>query len=305
MSTTTAPAPASRHTAGSHALSFGGVLRSEWIKFRSLPSTVILSIAAFVAVVGIAALVAFIRVQAITSIMNGTGGPRGPGAVPGAVPVQLTAEQAEKVLPPSFSLYNMPDAGLQIGILVLGSLAVLFLASEYGTGMIRSTFTAVPRRIPAFAAKAVVLVVVSYVLTTIAAVVSFLIALPIINSANLGLDFARDGVISSIFMGGLYVAGVSLIGLSLAALVRNSAGAIAILMGMFFLLPFAANFLALIPGDFWKYVPQYIPSETGGQMLAIGHVDGVLDPLPAGLIFLGYVLVFLIPAVLTVKRRDV
>ena len=75
-------------------------------------------------------------------------------------------------LPPGsgLDLYNLPNAGLQIGILVLGSLAVLFMSSEYATGMIRSTMNAVPRRTPAFVAKAIILAVISYVITTVAAV---------------------------------------------------------------------------------------------------------------------------------------
>lgn len=300
MSTIDTRASAQQSSAGHHGLTFAGVFRSEWIKFRTLPSTVILLIATLVAIVGFAALVAFIRGQALTSLMDGAG-PRN-GAPGGGT---MTLDQAEKALGPEFALYNLPSSGLQIGVLIVGSLAVLFLASEYGTGMIRSTFAAVPKRIPAFLAKAGVLVVVSYVLTTIASIISFLVSMAILKGHNITVDFSTDGVWRTIFLGGLYVAGVALMGLSLAALVRNSAGSIAILMGIFFLLPFATQFLSLVPGDFWKYVQQYTPSATGGQMLAIGHTDAVLDPGPAGLIFLGYVLVFLIPAMISVKTRDV
>ncbi|MFP3836068.1 hypothetical protein, partial [Chryseobacterium sp. SIMBA_028] len=83
----------------------------------------------------------------------------------------------------------------------------------------------------------------------------------------LDLTWSTDGVMYSIFTGGLYVAGVALIGLSLGALLRNSAGGVTVLVALFFVLSIASGFLSLVPGDFWKYVPQYIPSEAGGRFL--------------------------------------
>jgi ABC-type transport system involved in multi-copper enzyme maturation permease subunit len=164
---------------------------------------------------------------------------------------------------------------------------------------------AVPRRTPAFVAKAIILAVISYVITTIAGAATFLIAMPVFQGIGFDLDWSTDGVVYSIFTGGLYVAGVALIGLSLGTLLRNSAGGITVLVGIFFVLSIAASFLTLIPGEFWKYVPQYIPSDAGGRFLSIGHTDGVINPWQGGLIFLGYVLLFLIPAVLVLKKRDV
>jgi hypothetical protein len=71
--------------------------------------------------------------------------------------------------------------------LIVGALAVLFLSSEYTTGMIRSTMTAVPTRLPGLAAKAVIIAVVSYVVTTAAVYLAFLIADPILQGDGLGI----------------------------------------------------------------------------------------------------------------------
>jgi ABC-2 type transport system permease protein len=294
--TPTAAAPA-RSSAGSHGVTFGGVLRSEWIKLWSLMSTRILLLLTLVAIVGVGALAVLIRYTFLDEMIRNA---RDQGQT-------LTPEMMEQTFPPGsgFDLYNLPNAGLQIGILVLGSLAVLFMSSEYATGMIRSTMNAVPRRTPAFVAKAIILAVISYVITTIAGVATFLIAMPVFQGIGFDLDWSTDGVLYSIFTGGLYVAGVALIGLSLGTLLRNSAGGITVLVGIFFVLSIAASFLTLIPGDFWKYVPQYIPSDAGGRFLSIGHTDGVIDPWQGGLIFLGYVLLFLIPAMIVLKKRDV
>lgn len=286
-----------RSTAGSGGVTFAGVLRSEWIKLRSLMSTRILLLLTLVAIIGVGALAVLIRYSFLESMLRTA---REQGQT-------LTPEMMESTFPPGsgFDLYNLPNAGLQIGILVLGSLAVLFMSSEYATGMIRSTMNAVPRRTPAFVAKAIILAVISYVITTAAAVATFLIAMPVFQGLGFDLDWSTDGVLYSVFTGGLYVAGVALIGLSLGTLLRNSAGGITVLVALFFVLSIAASFMTFIPGDFWKYVPQYIPSEAGGRFLSIGHIDGVIDPWHGGLIFLGYVLLFLIPAMITLKKRDV
>jgi hypothetical protein len=260
-------------------------------------STRILLLLTLVAIVGVGALAVLIRYTFLDEMIRNA---RDQGQT-------LTPEMMEQTFPPGsgFDLYNLPNAGLQIGILVLGSLAVLFMSSEYATGMIRSTMNAVPRRTPAFVAKAIILAVISYVITTIAGVATFLIAMPVFQGIGFDLDWSTDGVLYCIFTGGLYVAGVALIGLSLGTLLRNSAGGITVLVGIFFVLSIAASFLTLIPGDFWKYVPQYIPSDAGGRFLSIGHTDGVIDPWQGGLIFLGYVLLFLIPAMIVLKKRDV
>ncbi|MET3141540.1 UNVERIFIED_ORG: ABC-type transport system involved in multi-copper enzyme maturation permease subunit [Arthrobacter sp. UYEF10] len=286
-----------RSTAGTKGVTFGGVVRSEWIKLFSLMSTRILLFLTLMAIVGVGALAVLIRFSFLDEMARRA---RDQGHA-------LTPEMMAQSFPPGsgFDLYNLPNAGLQIGILVLGSLAVLFISSEYATGMIRSTMNAVPRRTPAFVAKAILLAVISYIITTIAAVATFLIAMPVFQGLGLELDWSTDGVLYSIFTGGLYVAGVALIGLSLGALLRNSAGGITVLVGLFFVVSIAASFMTFIPGDFWKYVPQYLPSDAGGRFLSIGHTDGVIDPWQGGLIFLGYVLLFLVPAMIMLKKRDV
>ena len=60
----------------------------------------------------------------------------------------------------------MPSATLQgyyLGQLLIGALGVLFVTGEYSTGMIRSTFAAVPKRLPVLWAKLVVFVAVTAV----------------------------------------------------------------------------------------------------------------------------------------------
>ncbi|WP_394940440.1 ABC transporter permease [Psychromicrobium sp. YIM B11713] len=279
------PVPLS--SAGSRGLNFGGVLKSEFIKFWTLLSTKLLLVISLLAIVGIAAIgawgIGFITQDRATGV-----GPQGPAAA---------SSQA-------LDLSSIPHSGVQLGMLVLGALAVMFIASEYGTGMIRSSFAAVPRRLPVFTAKALVLIVVTYLVTTVAAFLSFLVAIPILKAYNVDISLDQEGMLSGILLCGLLVAGVALMGLSLGTLLRNSAGGIVVLVGILFVLPIAGNFLQLLPGDFWKYVPDYLPSNAGSRMLATGHTDGLMDPWAAGLVFLAWIVVLLIPAVFLLKKRD-
>ncbi|MFC8303537.1 ABC transporter permease [Specibacter sp. NPDC057265] len=294
---TTMTSPPRRASGG--AVTFAGVLRSEWIKFRSLLSTRLLLIFTFVAVVGVAAMAAWIQALSLEGIMqNGMG-----MGMPGEPVEPMTLEQAQQVM--GFSIYAIPNAGLQIGVLILGALSVLLISSEFGTGMIRSTMTAVPKRLPAFFAKALVLVVVSYILTLVAAVVSTLVAMPIFSAYGVELNFGTEGVLYSILMGGLYVAGVALMGLSLGALVRSSAGGIIVLVALMFLLEIGTSLLGLAPGEFWKYVGQYVPSVSGGRMLEITDKEAFITPLSGGLIFLGWIALITVPAVISLKTRDI
>lgn len=287
--TTQTISPAHPSTAGSRGLSFGGVLQSELIKFWSLLSTKLLLVISFVAIVGIGAFGAFGIGFALHQMRTNPQDFQGPNGPP--------PESA-------FNLATIPTSGVQLGVLILGALAVLFIASEYSTGMIRSSFSAVPHRIPVFAAKALVLVVVTYVVTTISSFVTFFVALPILKAYDVDFALDQEGVISGIFLSGLWVAGVALIGLSLGTLLRNSAGGIVVLAGVLFVLPIAGAFLRMLPIDFFKYLPQYFPSEVASRMLETGHVDGQLDPWVAGLIFIAWILLALIPALVVLKKRD-
>ncbi|MGO2539983.1 ABC transporter permease [Specibacter sp. AOP5-B1-6] len=296
MSTTTISAP---HRSVGGSLTFAGVVRSEWIKFRSLLSTRLLLLFTFLAVVGVGAMAAWVQAMSLETIMKYGSGMGMEGA-----PAQgMSLAEAEQFT--GFNLYAIPNAGLQIGILILGALAVLLISSEFGTGMIRSTVTAVPTRLPAFFAKAVVLVVVSYILTLLAAVVTTLVAMPIFSAYGIELSFVLDGVVYSILMGGLYVAGVALIGLSLGTLLRSSAGGIIVLVVVFFLLDFGTQLMSMMPGEFWKYLNQYVPSVAGGRMLEINDKLAFISPLSGGLIFIGWIVIFMVPAIIALKTRDV
>src|SRR4051812_10044621 len=123
-------------------VNFLRALHAEWIKFTTLRSTWILLATTVVVMVGIGLLGGW-GVGSGLEEMAADG--QGPAAVG---------------LDPKL-LYMMTTGGIDFGQLIIGSLGVLLIASEYSTGMIRSTMTAVPDRLSPLFAKALVIALVA------------------------------------------------------------------------------------------------------------------------------------------------
>jgi hypothetical protein len=191
--TYTSPIPVVRTHLG-HAIS------SEWTKIRSVRST-IWTLGVFVLLVigiglGAAALVAA-----------------------NASETDLSGEN-----PLSFGFF-----GLLLGSMCIITLGVLTTASEYGTGMIRTTMTACPSRGRVLAAKAVVFFAVAFVVTLVSAL--------FVAFADVAmLDGAREPTNSEWLKGtvgiSLYIALLGLLSLVVGSIIRHSAGAITIMIGV-------------------------------------------------------------------------
>ncbi|MFD1211680.1 ABC transporter permease [Arthrobacter sp. GCM10027362] len=260
------------HAAGS-GVTFGRVLHSEWIKLRSLRSTVILLACTAAAMAGLGMLAAW-------------------GATLAAGEGQPVGEQ---------DLHGTITGGLAFGQLVLGSLAILLISAEYGTGMIRSTMITVPRRIPAVLAKAAVIALVSYVAGTVSAFATYFAVQPVLGPDGMG--FVLDSaVLGSILCTGLYLSLVALMGLALGTLLRNSAGSIVTLSALLLVVPMA---LSMIPGELFANISKYLPSNAGAQLTATRIADGSLTQLQGGLVMAVWAVVPLIIALAAIKRRDV
>jgi hypothetical protein len=263
--------------------SFLRVLNSEFIKFRTLLSTLILLGSTIVVIVGIGALAAWGIGQALQAS--------------GSNPQRSAALAAQGDIAAS-----APSAGISFAQLILGSLAVLIISSEFTTGMARSTFTAVPKRIPAFSAKLLVVVVSAFLVTAISLYLAGLVAVPIFDQYGHTLDVSSGQYYRTLLINSVYVAAVAAIGLSLGALIRNSAGGIMSLVGIFFVLPIA---LQIIQGDFVKELRKFIPDNTLAPMTAVEHLPDTLEAWQAGLVLGAWVVIPVLLAGILLKKRDV
>jgi ABC-2 type transport system permease protein len=277
------PALSGNGTSTGPGPSFLRVLNSEFIKFRTLLSTLILLGSTIVVIVGVGALAAWGIGQALQAS--------------GANPQRAAAMAAQGDIAAS-----APSAGISFAQLILGSLAVLIISSEFTTGMARSTFTAVPKRIPALLAKLLVVVVSAFLVTALSLWLAGLVAVPIFDQYGHTLDISSGHYIRTLLINSAYVAAVAAIGMALGALIRNSAGGIMSLVGIFFVLPIA---LQIIQGDFVKELRKFIPDNTLAPMTAAEHLPDTLDAWQAGLVLCAWVVIPVLLAAVLLKKRDV
>jgi ABC-2 type transport system permease protein len=289
MSTSVVTSPTSKSTqvsppAGDVRLTFPRIVKSEWIKFRTLRSTVWTLASTLVVMVGIVALFCLM----ITA--GGTGG----------------AEHGAGAPPNGIIAFSIAASLASLAVAVLG---VLVISGEYSTGMIRSTLAAVPRRLPALWAKGVVLAVSILVVTGVAVGISLAIMQPWLGGRGLAPDLG-DGETVRILAGtALYLTAIALLAFAIGALLRHSAGALATVLGLLTVIP---TTLALIPWKPLQLISPFLPSNAGSMILlpaqtverSQGAVGVVLGPWQGYAVLLAWVAVLLTAAAVLLRRRN-
>ncbi|MGN6126626.1 MAG: ABC transporter permease subunit [Humibacter sp.] len=269
-------------------LSFGGVLNSEWIKLRSLRSTMWCLGLVILFSVGFSALVA------------------------GVTPVDNLSSAPSNAL--AATLVSASTIGVNFTQLVAAVLGVLVISGEYSTGMIRSTFTAVPGRLGAYFGKLIVLAVVVFVVSIVSLGISSVVATGIYNARGVNADLFASGVPLPILGGAAYLALISMLAFAFGAIIRSSAGGIAAILGTVLVLPVAARLVGELTRAQWvSNIADFLPSEAGGKVYA--YADPHPAPVPSGavsldatqgvLVLVAWVIVALVIGAVLVKRRDV
>ncbi|TLM73751.1 ABC transporter permease [Pseudarthrobacter sp. NamB4] len=263
---------------------FPRVLHSEFIKFRTLLSTLILVASTVLVMVGFAALNAW----GVGQFSEASKSDRQAAAAFAAQGADLTS--------------GIPTSGIAFAQLIMGSLAVLLMSSEFTTGMARSTFSAVPKRTPAFVAKLLVVTVCAFVVTVASSFLAYLAASPILENYGFDIDLGTEHSRRLLLVSGIYVAAVAAIGMSLGTLLRNSAGGIMSLVGLFFVVPIAFQ---LIPGEFFEEARKYLPDNLFQRIIASAPAEGALEVWQASTWLGVWVVVPLVAAMAALKQRDV
>ena len=249
---------------------------SEWTKLRSLRSTRWSLLAAILLTIGFPVLFA-----AVTSSHWGSMSPH---------------ERADR------HPLDIALAGVNVSQLAVAVLGVLVITGEYSTGMIRASFSAVPKRLPVLWAKTAVFGVVTLLLMVPSVVIAFFASQAILSRHHiLQISFSHPGVARSVLGGAAYVVLVGIFALGIGAMLRNTAGGIATFAGIFFVLPPLMN---VLPASWNDAISKYLPSEAGRQIFSLTHDSSSLSPLWGGLLFVGYCAVVLALAAVLLVRRD-
>lgn len=251
----------------------GRVATSEWIKLSSLRSAVWTLVASVAMTVGIGLLLCTI---ALLHLEAGHG--------------------LGSVNPASVSLY-----GVYLVQLTYGVLGVMLATGEYSTGTIRSTLAAVPRRLPVLWAKLGVFAVAVLVTSEAALAISMLGGQAILSGRHAGASLTDPGVLRAMIGAGLYLTVVGVLGVALGFIIRNTAGAITVLLGILLVLPVLGNFL---PSSWAVHVTPYLPSNAGQAIIQLQKLAGTLAPWTGLALFAGYAALAAALAAMTLHQRD-
>ena len=257
------------------------VALSEWTKFRSLRSTV------YTFVVGIGATIVFAIIPAVINASRWS-----------------TMSLQDKL---GFNPLETSLIGINVAQLALGVLGVLLITGEYSTGMIRATFTAVPKRLPVLWAKVGVFGMLMLIASVPATLIAFFSAQSILAGHTLfGHDISlsiSDPHVSRVVVGGaLYLTVAGLFGLGLGAIVRNTAGGIGAFAAILFVIP---PTLTLLPSSWDDAISPYLPSNAGQAIMQYGAPDHTLGPWTGLALFTGYTAATIAAAAILLRRRDV
>jgi len=288
-----APAPHPVFTPFGHDLSFRSVIRSEWIKLRSLRSTWwIYSILLVLTVV--------LGAQMSSSLSF-----QGVDGVPSQDAVQDLAVYAVMV-------------STDFGALLVSVLGVLVIAGEYGTGMIRSTLTAVPKRLAALTAKALVFAAATFVVSAAAFAVTVPVSAGLLSGNGIAVRLDDPQYWFALLGGVGYLVLVGLIAFSIGALLRNTAGGIAVALGLVLAAPLALDLMLGFSQPSWaENIATLFPSIAGSMIFSYpteqswvtlgAPAEGsgwITEPWQGALVLAAWVAVLLTAAAVLLKRRD-
>jgi ABC-2 type transport system permease protein len=272
MSTETLDPPAAARSAAAIAgpVTFGGLVRSEWIKFRSLRSSWYTLGAAAAAMIVLGVVI---------------------GYEIGRNPVNLDVED---------TVASATLQGYALAQLLIGVLGALFVSGEYGTGAIRSSLVAAPRRTPVLLAKVVVFGTIALVTMVVASVLGFLAGEAVLSHYGMGYSLGDPTALRVSIGTGVYLTLVGVLGSAFGWIVRRTAGAISVLLGLLLVAP--AIFGNLL-GNWGKDVAKFLPS--GGEPFIHSYTaPSTLAPWTGLGVTVAWVIGATIVAAIQLRRRD-
>jgi hypothetical protein len=246
-------------------------MAAEWTKLWSVRSTPITLVVTAVAVLGLCAL--------------GTGTVR---------PDEIIDDPTRRSL-----------IGIFLGQLIFGVLGVLVMSAEYGTGTIRASLSAIPRRPVVLGAKIAVFGAVAVVASEIISFTAFGVGQAILSGhhgirnpgaiaqqaqqqfgvkiphdiqtllASGSASLGQPGVLRAVVGAGLYLAVLGLMALGLATIIRHTAGAISAFVGVVLVLPLIVGAL---PASISDALNRYLPANIG---IVLFSTHGIPDRVTA------------------------
>jgi ABC-2 type transport system permease protein len=247
-------------------------LRAEWTKVRTLPSTWRTAVIAVTLSVGLGIILCVSQANQWAS---------------------MTTQERLTFDPTACSLGGF----FLVGAVLLGSLAVRTVTAEYPTGMIRSTFTAMPTRRLVLVAKAAVTAAFVFPVALLAVIISFAAGQRVFAGKHLDVSIGHPGVLQALVFAALAVSLVAIIGVGLGGLIRHTAAATTALV------------LVIVGGAvLGQFLPaglrQYLPGTALEAAVTVHRSAGLLGPGSAIVVLCLYAVVALSAASMRMAHGD-
>ncbi len=245
-------------------------LKGEWTKLRTLPSTWRTTALAATLAIGFTAAVDLSQLSRHS----------------------MTAQQYQSFDATSASLF-----GVIIAATLLGALAVRTITAEYATGMIRTTFSAMPARQLVLGAKAATVAAFVFPVALLVDIAGFALGQQIFTGDHLQVALSHPGVPRAIVFGAVAASLIAVIGVGLGGLIRHTAAA-------------TTTLTMIIVGDviLGQLLPaglrQYLPGTAAQAAITVHHSAGLLTPNAAIAVLGAYAAIALAAALIRVARRD-
>ncbi|MEO3883924.1 ABC transporter permease [Nonomuraea sp. B5E05] len=256
-----------------------GVLASEWIKLRSVRSTYL------ILVLGISAVLLGYALAVMAAGMYDDAPPQ----------QRLSARIAD-----------LEEVVVIVPQLCMGILGTLAITSEYATGMIRTSLTIVPRRWPMLVAKSTVVGALGLITGATAVFGTYAVTRSVLgdrfSGAYTGAFADRLPLLIAISVS---VPVFALLGLGLGALLRSSAGAIAVIVGLVYVIPMI---IGNIPEPWSERLGSVmigaLPREITGDTITTSVYGSLLPPAVAAAVLVAYAALPLLAAAWLIRRRN-
>ncbi|MBU2663606.1 ABC transporter permease subunit [Actinoplanes bogorensis] len=213
--------------------------------------------------------------------------------------IEAIAASAGEITPAEVDPFGGALAGLSFAEFVVGGFAVLAVTNEYASRTIRGSLTAVPKRWPVLAGKAVAVGGSVFTAALLLIFGSFLISRAVLDSHGMSLP-AADGVPRAMAGAAVYLGFLALLGTGFAWLVRSTAGGLAALFGVLYGLPIVS---LLLPHGMGAPILRFLPQQAGAALMQVGPSD-LLAPWAGAAVLTGYAAVVLGLAAVVLRRRD-
>ena len=249
--------------------------RSEWIKFRSVRSS-IMGFAVFVVLtIGLGIL--------ITAV------------------IRNHWSQTSSIDRLTFDPVTTSLAGTIFAQFAVGVIGVLFISSEYTSGSIRTTLAAVPNRLRLVGAKLIVLIVSMFVVSEIVCFGAFLIGQGIYKGVVPTASLTSGVVLRTVILAGVYLTLLSILGFAIGLILRQSAASISTFASLLLVFPLIVIFL---PQSWQNSITKFEPSAIGRAMMSTSTRAQLFGAWTSTMLLFIYVLVVLGVGMTLMERRD-